>query len=228
MVRKDYYVILGVSRSEGPAGIREAFRKLAKQHHPDLGGSEASFQELAQAYEVLSDPEQRRRYDQTLRPVSQPEPLRRPRGRWEYEPEPLVPEAMSVLHDFQTIRPSFEPLFDRMLRNFTGLNVPKGECIEGLNIEAILSPSEAVRGTVAPIGVPVFRRCFVCHGTGEDWLYTCMACGGEGLIEEEATVPVRIPPMTRDGTIIEVPIEGLGFHNFILRLHIRVAGPLSR
>lgn len=227
MVRKDYYIILGISRSEGPAGIREAFRKLAKKHHPDLGGSEATFQELARAYEVLSDPEQRRLYDQALgrKEVSlQAEPLRRPVRPGEYRPEPLVPEPMSVLHDFGTIRASFDSLFDRMLRNFTGFNVPKGERIEGLNVEVILSPLEAARGTVAHIGIPVFQGCSLCHGSGEDWLFPCMACGGQGIIEQEATVSVRIPPMVRERTIIEVPIEGLGVRNFVLRLHTRISG----
>ena len=69
MVKKDCYIVLGVSRSESPAGIHEAFRKLAKKYHPDFGGPEATekFREIAQAYEVLSNPAQRRTYDQTLR-----------------------------------------------------------------------------------------------------------------------------------------------------------------
>lgn len=226
MAGKDYYIILGISPSEGAAGIREAFRRLAKKHHPDLGGSEATFQELARAYEVLSDPEQRREYDQSLgrRNASpQAEPLVSPGWSGEHQPEPLVPKPMSVLHGFQTLQPSFDPLFDRMLRNFTGLRVPKGERIEGLNVEAILTPLEAARGATAPIGIPVFQRCTVCHGSGEDWLFPCMACGGQGMIEKEATVSVRIPPMVRDRTIIEIPIAGLGVHNFILRLHVRIS-----
>jgi molecular chaperone DnaJ len=228
MVKRDYYIILGVSRSESRAGIREAFRKLAKKYHPDLGGPEATetFREIAQAYETLSDPEQRRTYDQILRrgeSFLRSEPLEQARRQGRYQPEPLVPQQMSILHDFQTIRPSFDALFDRMLRNFTGIEVPKGDQIEDLNIEVILSPLEAARGVVAPIGVPVFEPCSVCHGSGRDWLFSCMACGGQGMIEQETTVSVHIPPMVRDRTIIEVPIEGLGVHNFCLRLHIRIS-----
>ncbi len=44
------------------------------------------------------------------------------------------------------------------------------------------------------------------------------------MIEQKMTVPVRIPPMVRDRTVIKVPIEGLGVQNFFLRLHIRIAG----
>ena len=228
MVKRDYYIILGVSRSEGSAGIHEAFRKLAKKYHPDLGGPEATetFQEIAQAYEVLSDPGQRSQYDRTLRARenlmrSEPlEPLFRQRG---YRPEPLVPHPMSVLHDFQTIRPSFDALFDRMLRNFTGIGATEAERLEDLNIEVILTPMEAARGVVAPIEVPAFRTCWSCQGTGREWLFPCMACAGQGMIEEHETVSVHIPPGVRDRSIIELPIEGLGIHNFYLRLHIRIS-----
>ena len=229
MAKRDYYIILGVSRSESSAGIHEAFRKLAKKYHPDLGGPEATgtFQDIAEAYEVLSDPGQRREYDQALRArenlmrPQRAEPLfREPR----YRPEPLVPQPMSILHDFQTICPSFDALFDRILRNFSGIGVTKAERIEDLNIEVILTPTEAARGVTAPIEVPVFRTCWSCHGTGREWLFPCVACAGRGMIEEYETVSVRIPPMVHDRSIIELPIEGFGIHNFYLRLHIRIAG----
>ena len=228
MVPKDYYIILGVSRSESHAGIHEAFRKLAKKYHPDLGGSEAAdkFREIAQAYETLSNPEQRRTYDQTLRwgeNLLQSEPLRQARREGGYRPEPLIPQPMSVPRDFQSIRPSFDELFGRMRRNFTGIEVPKGEQIEELNIELILSPREAAQGVVAPIAVPIFHRCFLCHGSGRDWLCPCMECRGQGMIEEQAAVSVRIPAMVRDRTIFELPIDGLGLRNFFLRLHIRIS-----
>ncbi|HJU61775.1 MAG TPA: DnaJ domain-containing protein, partial [Candidatus Binatia bacterium] len=61
MVRKDYYLILGVSRRESPRGIQDAFRELAKKYHPDLAGPGGAprFQDIREAYEILSDPEKR-------------------------------------------------------------------------------------------------------------------------------------------------------------------------
>jgi molecular chaperone DnaJ len=229
MVKKDYYIILGISRSESPAGIHEAFRKLAKKYHPDLGGPETAetFREIAQAYETLSDPEERRTYDQTLRQgesLLRSEPLQEVARQRRYQAEPLVPQPMSILHDFQTIRPSFDALFDRILRNFSGIGVTKAERMEDLNIEVILTPLEAARGVVAPIEVPVFRTCWTCQGTGREWLFPCVACAGQGIIEEHETVSVRIPAGIRDRSVIEMPIEGLGIHNFYLRLHIRISG----
>jgi hypothetical protein len=132
---------------------------------------------------------------------------------------------MSVLRGFQTIEPSFEALFERFLRNFTGIGVPKGERLEGLNVDVILSPDGAARGGVAPLGVPVFSPCPLCGGSGRDWLFPCTYCQEQGMVEEEETVRIRIPPMVRDGTILEVPIRGLGIHNFYSVRSIRGLAP---
>src|SRR5690242_11645828 len=65
---KDYYRILGVDRSADDKTIKSAYRKLARKYHPDVNkGQDARFKEINEAYEVLSDPEKRRRYD-TLGP----------------------------------------------------------------------------------------------------------------------------------------------------------------
>lgn len=64
---KDYYDLLGVDRKADPAQIKKAYRKLARKHHPDINkepDSETKFKEISEAYEVLSDPEKRKRYDQ--------------------------------------------------------------------------------------------------------------------------------------------------------------------
>jgi molecular chaperone DnaJ len=63
MAEKDYYDILGVPRTASADEIKKAFRKQARKHHPDAGGSEAKFKEINEAYEVLSDEEKRQQYD---------------------------------------------------------------------------------------------------------------------------------------------------------------------
>jgi len=60
----DYYKILGVSRTANADEIKKAYRKLARQHHPDAGGDEAKFKQINEAYEVLSDDKKRKMYDQ--------------------------------------------------------------------------------------------------------------------------------------------------------------------
>ena len=85
----DYYKILGVDRAENVEGIHTAYRRLAKQCHPDLAGvqSKEKFQGIQQAYEVLSDPDKRKHYDASID--------NRPRmtGKRAVEPEPLVPSS---------------------------------------------------------------------------------------------------------------------------------------
>jgi molecular chaperone DnaJ len=226
MPQKNYYLILGIPRTETAHGIQKAFRKLAKQHHPDRMGPHgtAAFQEIVEAYETLSDPGRRREYDDQLLDAetltqSPPEPII-PQA-WP-RPEPLIPEPLSVGHDFATLRPSLGALRARLLRNFTGRGIPKGERLEGLNVEVQLSPEEAIRGGVIRIGVPVFTPCTLCLGAGRNWGFLCPACMGQGIVEDEGVVAVRIPPRVPQGTILEVPLRGLGLRNFYLRLHIHV------
>jgi DnaJ-class molecular chaperone len=240
MELKDYYFILGVPRTATARDILRAFRELAKLYHPDVAGPQgtASFQDIVEAYEILSDPEHRRHYHHSLsthvdvRPSAppvgsarpQPEPLipEQRSYRLYSQPEPMVPEPMSVLHDFGTISPSFDALYDRLRRNFTGRGTPKAERLESLNAELKLSPYEALRGVMVPVGIPVFVRCAACDGSGREWFSLCLTCQGQGMIETEQTISVQLPPGVRDGTIIEVPLRRMGIHNFSLRLHIRV------
>jgi len=64
MNKRDYYELLGISKSASPDEIKKAFRKAAVEHHPDKGGDESKFKEINEAYEVLSNPDKRKRYDQ--------------------------------------------------------------------------------------------------------------------------------------------------------------------
>jgi len=121
-----------------------------------------------------------------------------------------------------TFQPSFEALRARMLRNFTGAGVPKGERVESLNVEVVLSPDEARRGGILRLGIPVFVPCPRCAGTGHVWGVGCLACMGEGMREQEQTVAVRLPPQVQHGAIFERSLHGLGLHNFYLRLHIAI------
>ena len=227
MKTKDYYVILGVAPTESPSGIREAFRDLVKRSHPDRGGPHGArlFQEVVEAYQVLSDPERRRLYNQGLRPMQGGEELPSVPiivGH-QRQPEPLVSEPLSVLHGFQEIQPSVEALVERLLRNFTGLGISKGEQREGLLVEILLTPEEAMSGGILPLGIPIFSPCSVCGGSGRAWLFRCTYCREQGMVEEEKIVRIHLPPRVSDGTIVEMPIGGLGIHNFYLRLAIRIA-----
>jgi len=216
MLRKNYYLILGIPRSESAAGIRAAYRDLAKRHHPDVAGPSGAgqFREITEAYEVLSDPARRHQYNDYLAESE------RPLGTLHRPAEPIAPQPPSVFDRPESILPSFEELFDQYMRNFTGFGVQKAEREEGRNIEVVLTPEEASRGGVLPVTVPVLRECPACQGTGEDWPFPCLECHAQGLVEVRETIRINIPPGTRSATVFELPLRGLGVHNFYLRVHI--------
>jgi DnaJ-class molecular chaperone len=226
MVKKDYYMILGIPRTESFSGIRAAFRELAKRYHPERVGlrGERFFQEILTAYQVLSDPERKRHYDRGLchaegREMGQNEPIIVGLGT---QPQPAVPEPAPILRSFATISPPLEEMLERVLRNFTRTGVSQEEPLRSFNVQVILSPDAAARGGIASIKVPVFYPCPACGGSGRDWLFPCPSCQGQGMLEEEETVRIQIPPMVGDYTLMEVPLRGLGIHNLYLRFYIRV------
>lgn len=220
MERKTYYMVLGVSRLESPKGIRAAYRDLAKKLHPDVAGEEATraFQEVTEAYEVLSDPRRRREYNHTLERASDGELVAVRRS----PPEPIVLKPVSILGNPEGIRPSFEAMYDRFLRNFTGIGVPKSEQLQGLDFEVLLTAEEAFHGCIVPVGVPVFARCPQCGGAGHDWEFPCAYCQQQGMIETEEYARVWIPAMTPSGSVYEIQLQALGIHNFRLRMHVFV------
>jgi DnaJ-class molecular chaperone len=227
MGAKNYYIVLGVPRTENSSGIRTAFRQLAKRYHPDRAGAgeAARFREIAEAYETLSDPERRRLYNHTLDEAERPatpvaEPLSS-RTVWP-NPEPLVREPRSLSGDYGSIGPSFGELYEGFARNFTGLGVPKGKRLEAIDVEVLLSAEEALRGVVVPIAVPVLRRCQICGGSGKDWLFPCFRCGQRGFFEREETIEIELPPFLRSGTIVDVSLHDLGIRNFVLRVHVQI------
>jgi molecular chaperone DnaJ len=234
MLRKDYYAILGIPRTASENRIREAYRDLAKRFHPDLAGrgGASRFRDVREAYETLSDPRLRSRYNHELgEPVAVQGSGPPPRAE-EVTPtasRPLGPEEpwadpISLTRDFDTLRPSFEALFDRLIHDFTGTGAPKGERVEPLTLEVILSPEEAARGGVLPVDLPVFRHCAACGGRGQEPLLPCPACEGRGVERTELPVRVTVPAGVRDHEVIETGLEGIGISSLYLRLHFRVAG----
>jgi DnaJ-class molecular chaperone len=220
MVGRTYYTILGVPSTESTGRIRSAYRDLARKLHPDVAGEQATsaFQELNEAYDVLSDPRRRRAYNDEIRRAEV-------RDVASVQPVPSEPRdraSVSIFGPVDSIRPRFEATYERFRRDFTGIGVPKSEHLEGLNIEVVLTSEEERRGCALPIGVPVFRRCPECGGSGRIWHFPCLACEQQGTIEDEEVISFRIPPLTPSGSIFEMPLQGLGIHNFCLRLHVFV------
>jgi DnaJ-class molecular chaperone len=200
--------------------IRSAYRSLAKAYHPDrIGPSGTSqFQEISEAYRVLSDPVLRDAHNAALQNESA---RAEPTGRWGPGGiEPLVAEPIVVRRNFHTSQPSIEEEFvDWTMRNFTERHIPKSGYHRDADIEVILTPEEAMLGGILPIEVPAFSICPACDGSGRDWFSLCVACDGTGVRESRRTARLQIPRLIRDGTTWEIPVAEGGLH---LRIRIRI------
>ena len=222
MEGKDYYAILGVSRTESISGIRKAFRELAKQHHPDRVGPESTrtFQEIVEAYQVLSDPQKRAAYNQRLRVAEE----QRRKGTTEtrggaYRASAWTGSPFSFWSEMEQRSAPFASPFRRQPLIW--------EHTQHLHVEVILSPEEAVSGGVLPLAVPITLRCPSCRGSGQEGLFRCHYCGGEGRITTEDIVQVRIPPRVQEGTILEIPFSRFDA-SYLLSVRVRVRGGWGR
>jgi molecular chaperone DnaJ len=72
------------------------------------------------------------------------------------------------------------------------------------------------------LGVPVFYPCRACHGGRYAGAFGCRACDARGMVEEEEDVTLVISPLVRDGTVLRVPLRGLGIHSLFLQVLVRV------
>jgi molecular chaperone DnaJ len=234
-VANDYYGILGVSRDAGPEEIKKAYRRLARELHPDVNPDphlQERFKEVTQAYEVLSDPEKRQMYDLGGDPFAR---------------------AGATAGGFGAAGFPFSDLMDAF---FGGGAAPRGprsrarrgrnatirvdldlsECAFGTTRElvvdtAVVCPTCSGEGT-APGTHPV--TCDVCNGRGEVSQVTrsfigqmmtsrpCPGCGGfgtvirkpcpecdaDGRVRTRRTIKVRIPAGVEDGTHIQLAGEG--------------------
>lgn len=223
---KSYFAILGISPNATTDEVRSAFRRLAKEFHPDHydEGSER-FQEIQEAYSVLGNSRRRREYEQNIRkrpPKTGIRPVAYP------EPEPLIPEEspvdmgeISPVRSFQSFTPSFDELFDWLWRNFSSLGQPKSGRVQNLNLEVTLSPEQARRGGNARILVPARAVCPTCRGYGGVGPYECLRCAGEGVIAGEMPVSVAFPPGLTKEHAVMIPLDRFGIRNVHLTVLFR-------
>jgi DnaJ-class molecular chaperone len=229
---KSYFAILGISSGATADEIRSAYRRLAKEFHPDhySGGSER-FQDIQEAYSVLGNSRRRHAYEQNIRKVSPKKPLR----RTDYpEPEPLIPEQdpvdlgeVSPVRSFQSFTPSFDEIFDWLWGNFSSLEQPKSGRVKKLTLEVPLTSEQARRGGNARIMVPAHAVCPTCRGQGGVGFYECTRCAGEGVISGEMPVSVSFPPGLVRGHAVMIPLDRFGIRNVHITVLFRPTGNIS-
>jgi hypothetical protein len=135
---------------------------------------------------------------------------------------PQVSPALRVRSIFLASR--FEAALARASRTLTEVTADEASYPDGLDLQVVLSATEALQGGTLQLTVPSCSPCRQCGGAGREGLFPCHLCDGEGLRRETETLRVRVPENVGDGRRINVPLRGLGPHNFYLCVRIRVAG----
>jgi molecular chaperone DnaJ len=234
-VANDYYGILGVRRDAGPEEIKRAYRRLARELHPDVNPDphlQERFKEVTQAYEVLSDPEKRQMYDLGADPFARPGA-----GPGGFNAAGFPFSDLMDAFFGGGAAPRGPRSRARRGRNATiRVDLDLAECAFGTTRElvvdtAVVCPTCSGEGT-APGTHPV--TCDVCNGRGEVSQVTrsfigqmmtsrpCPGCGGfgtvirkpcpecdaDGRVRTRRTIKVRIPAGVEDGTHIQLAGEG--------------------
>lgn len=209
---RDYYEVLGVSRMATEDEIKQAYRKLARKYHPDVNpgdkSAEEKFKELNEAYEVLSDPEKRKRYDE-LGPNW--------KAGQDFKPPPGWEDVHVEYGDFGDMfgggrGPSgFSDFFEALFGGRRGARGGAGFAMRGQDIEAEirLTLEEAHRGGTRSITLQLTETCPDCRGSGtKDGKSACPTCRGAGVIRRPKSFDVTIPPGVRDGSVIRLAGQG--------------------
>jgi len=196
---KSYFAILGVSSDASPEEIRSAFRRLAKQFHPDrAGGDSGPFRQILEAYAVLSDARRRNEYEQSL---AQARSSRR------------SGPARSFYAPFAT---PFEGLFEWLWDDFPGLGRPRSRRRQNVTLEVPLTREQARRGGKAKVMVPIRTLCPQCGGYGGIGYYECPQCEGAGVLMGELPFWVSFPPGLKKEHAVVISLARFGIRDFQL------------
>lgn len=209
--KKDYYQLLGVNRNASEEEIKKAYRKLALQHHPDRNPgnkqAEEKFKEASEAYQVLSDPQKRARYDQY--------------GHAAFGDGGPFAGGFDFSAGFEDV---FGDIFGEFFGTSSGRRRSRGRG-EDLRYNLTLTFEEAVSGTEKKIKIPRHGICEICRGNGTKpgtTPQTCPTCRGRGQINFQQgffSVSRTCNQCQGQGTIIKDPCPNCGGVGRVRKLH---------
>ena len=210
MVSKDYYNILGVKRNASEQEIKQAYRRLARKHHPDVNPSdksaEAKFKEINEAYEILSDKENRKKYDQFGDQWQYADQFAR--AGWQQTPFQDFGRSSNAT-SFHFGEGDLDSLFDELLRGtrtYTRRTQPR----RGRDIEAPVEVTleEAYHGTKRTLSLQAEEPCPSCQGNSLIQNVPCSTCQGAGLVPRMKRLEVKIPPGVKNGSRVRITSKG--------------------
>ena len=238
---KDYYQALGLTRGAGDAEIKKAFRKLAREYHPDVAKdkkkAEEKFKEINEAYEVLGDPAKRKRYDELGANWQSGAEFRPPPGWEQFGGRRGTAGAGRGAGNFEFhfggtgFSDFFEQMFGRTGRGgfqhggaFAEEEVAgRGRDIEG---DIMVTLAEATRGSIRSVSIRHNVECHHCGGSGRSLGRFCNGCAGTGQIQKTETFQVKIPAGVTEGQKLrlagrgEVGVGGGGAGDLFLRVRL--------
>ena len=216
MAGKDYYQILGVSRTATEKDIKKAYRRLARKYHPDVNPGDKSgeerFKEINAAYEVISDPEKRKKYDQFGENWQYADQFAQSQGGMRGD----FGKGGPTIFDFGDLGARtggrsgvFDTLFGDLMGGRRGSRTTyrptRGQDIDH---PVEVSLEEAYHGTSRLIQMQAEEPCSTCSGTGTFANGPCYSCRGSGVVSRQKRLEVKIPPGVRDGSRVRVTGEG--------------------
>ncbi len=228
---RDLYDILGVPRDASQEDIKRAYRRLARQLHPDVSdepNAEDRFKEISAAYEILSDPEKRRRYDMYGQGGPQPFPFGDVAdifeaffgpGTFGQRQRPTRRSRTQRGEDlYGSVELSFEESVFGVHREIELERLEVCDRCDGSGAEPGTGPTRCSTcggtGQIQDVRRSIFgtvmtaQPCPTCGGTGEQVLSRCATCRGDGRVRARAVVPVDVPPGVADGLELRVPGAG--------------------
>ena len=235
VMSKNYYVILGIPSDSSLSDIKSAFRRLAKEFHPDyFGKTESPFPAIQEAYSVLSDPERRRKYDNSLdtnRVQTERKQFNKPSRTYGGEVEPLIPEGnrteplrRSSVAAFRSLRPESDSLIDRFFhtaseRRRYGRNTKRHR-----EFLVTLSEEQVRRGGQLRLHVPSQVRCPECGGSGSMGFYECRRCFGSGTLQGEIPLLLNYPAHIADNHSIRLTLNRYGIADLGITVRFKTEG----
>ncbi|HVG02921.1 MAG TPA: DnaJ C-terminal domain-containing protein [Nitrospira sp.] len=225
--QRSYYDILGVPRNASADDVKKAFRRRAREFHPDLHTGakktemEKKFKELNEAHEVLSDPDKRKKYDQYGQNWEQAEAYEKARQQAGPQAGPGG-QGGGFSGDFGDI---FDTFFGGRNRGGT----TAGFAIDGEDLETDveLTIREVLSGVSRRIDLTERIPCKACGGSAIVRGRPCVVCGGSGTQAEKRTIEVRIPAGVQNDTRVRIAGKGQPGINggkpgdLYLRVHIQ-------